>query len=559
MTAMLSPDRRQAIAEAAADIDRTFARAGSQLGDGLALIAAHGDSLADLSAALSDGKVDRARLILADVARDMAETRTAFAAETTALTRLAQHSDKVGDLFEQLRRNMRVMTIVTRSARIEGSSVAQASSDFEDFTAEIFGLTDQAGRTIEACLRDHASLRASLGSTLAAQRDFEREFSSSLAALSLRILKALDDVAAASSRDADLVAKLADRSGRVAQATGEAIVSLQSGDNLRQRLEHVVQALDLDLVDQPAVARPVLSRIQSAQLSATADILRQDCRSIDATLGLLAGEASGVVELVRSLYGGENGSTLLQDLQGQLGQAADLLRQCEAARRAVDGVVEQFTVLLDRFEQTVGRLTVTVSDIVLIGINAGLRATHLGGAGRSLVIVAQQLKGTADEIAQDANQLGPVFARMVEESASLRDRSGQSEHLVQLDDTMAQAMGVIRGAGERLASILRQVEAETGRFHHDVRATRTAFAATAGRGRMLAEIASELSSDRQRITRDLDETIAARCRSFLIGQVRSRYSMAAEREIFDRVMHELRLASAPPEPAWVDDGFALFA
>lgn len=548
-----------ALAESAADIDRTFASAGSQLGVGLSLIAGHARNLAEMSSALADRRIEDARAALAAVAREMGETRTKFAAETATLMRLASHGREVGDLFEQLRRNMRVVTIVTRSARIEGSSVVQASSDFGDFTDEIVGLTAQASETVESCLRDQENLRVSLTATLAAQRDFERQFSASLSALSARILTALDQVSRAGDRNVELVGRVADRSSRVARASGDAIVAMQSGDNVRQRLEHVLGALRLDCSRQPAASAALLRSVQSAQLAATADILRQDCRRIDSALGLVAGEASGLVELVRSVFGGSEGSTILQELQRHLGEAAGLLRQCEAARQAVDDVVEQLAALLGRFETTVGRLTRTVADIVLIGINAGLKATRLGGAGRSLVIVAQQLKGTADAIAQDARQLKPVFARMVEASLSLRERGGQSERLARLDDDIAGALGVIREAGDRLAALLEQVDRETGRYLAEVQAARAAFSITARRGETLAALASELSRGVRGVGSRLDEATAARVRSFLLGELRARYSMAAEREIFDNVLREEGLIGQSPEPAAAEDAFILFA
>jgi len=549
---------RQALADGAADIDRTFARAGSQLGDGLALIGGHDANLAAIATALSDGQLVAARSSLASVARDMGETRARFADETMSLMRLAASSDEVGDLFDRLRRNMRVVTIVTRSARIEGSSVETGSSDFGDFTDEIVKLTSDASQTVKACLRDHHTLRTSLAATLAAQRDFELQFSASLTTISNRILKALEALAKAGGRDAELVAKLAERSGRVARATGEAIILLQSGDNIRQRLEHVAVALELDCSAQHPAASPLLRRIQGAQLAVTADILKQDCRKIDATLGLLANEASGLVDVLRKVYGGDGGS-VLRDLEAQLGGAAGLLRQCEAARQAVDGVVDQLTQLLAGFESTVRRLTKTVADIVLIGINAGLKATRLGGAGRSLVIVAQQLKGTADEIARDAARLQPVFAQMSEHAALLRDRAKQSERLVELDEGIAQAFGVIRSTGDHLAAILEQVERGTRRYLDDVKANRLAFAAASAQSGQIATIASDLSTDTQAAGRNLDEASAARIRSFLLGNLRSRYSMAAEREIFDRVLHEQGLASSAPEPLPVEDPFTLFA
>jgi hypothetical protein len=552
------PQLIEALKESASGIDATFARAGSELAEGLTLLGAHGQILAGMSATLGEGQMEKARSALAVVAREMSETQTKFAAETAILTRFANRGNRVGELFAALRRNMRVVTIVTRSTRIEGSSVKGASADFGDFTDEIVSLTSQASETVESCMRDHAALWSTLAATLEAQREFERRFSTSLSTLAERITHSLDEVSRARSRDAEIVSRLAERSGRLSRATGEAIVSLQSGDNIRQRLEHVMSALGLESDHLHRSAAVAIRNIQAAQLQATSDILRQECRRIDGALRLVGSEASGLVDLVKGVYGGEAGASVLVDLQRNLAQAIDLLRQCEAARQAVDSVVDGLTSLLDRFEATMGRLTKTVSDIVLIGINAGLKASQLGGEGRSLVVVAQQLKSTADEIARDARELNPLFTVMIAEAAPLRERSGQSERLTAIEDSIGWATDIIRTASDHLASILLKVEDETSRCLRGVETARSAFAMMGRRADTLAAIGHELPAGFAGSPPDGDE--ADRVLSFLRSEVRGRYTMIAERTIFDRVLHSLGLAEgAPPAPPPTEDAITLFA
>ncbi len=558
MTAAAPGQLLDALKESASGIDATFARAGSELGEGLTLLGAHGQILAGMSATLGEGQMEKARSALAVVAREMSETQAKFADETAILTRFANRGDRVGELFAALRRNMRVVTIVTRSTRIEGSSVKGASADFGDFTDEIVNLTSQASETVESCMRDHAALWSTLASTLEAQREFERRFSSSLTALAERITHSLDEVTRARSRDAEIVSRLTERSGRLSRATGEAIVSLQSGDNIRQRLEHVMAALGLDGSHLHPIANTAILNIQAAQIMATSDILRQECRRIDGALRLVGSEASGLVDLVKGVYGGEAGASVLADLQKNLAAAIDLLRQCEAARQAVDDVIQGLATLLDRFEATMGRLTKTVSDIVLIGINAGLKASQLGGEGRSLVVVAQQLKSTADEIARDARELNPLFAVMIAEAAPLRERSGQSDRLASIEDSIGWATDIIRSASDHLTSILMKVEDETSRCLRGVETARSAFAMMGRRADTLAAIGNELPVGIRGAPPDGAE--ADHVRSFLLSRVRGPYTMTAERTIFDRVLQSLGLTDAAPAPAPpAEDTITLFA
>jgi hypothetical protein len=62
-----------------------------------------------------------------------------------------------------------------------------------------------------------------------------------------------------------------------------------------------------------------------------------------------------------------------------------------------------------------------IFDIVLIGINAGLKANRLGPEGRGLVVIAQELKDIAKLISDDAGQLMPIIA-LIQTAAEGLDR-----------------------------------------------------------------------------------------------------------------------------------------
>ena len=76
---MVPPHLIQSLSESAAGIDATFAKAGAEMGEALTLIGAHGGTLAEMAATLSEGQMEKARAALAVVAHEMSETRTKFA------------------------------------------------------------------------------------------------------------------------------------------------------------------------------------------------------------------------------------------------------------------------------------------------------------------------------------------------------------------------------------------------------------------------------------------------------------------------------------------------
>ena len=191
----------------------------------------------------------------------------------------------------------------------------------------------------------------------------------------------------------------------------------------RQRLEHAIAGLRLvdaiaegtgpgaGLGDEAKRAcRFVLHRLQSGQLRDIAATLTGDADTIETALALLAGDTTKLIDLMCAFYGGQGTepASFLGNLEAELAEASELLGKCDTARAGVDQVTDALSGVLDTCQRTVPILSKAVSDIVLIGMNAGLRAARIGGGGRSLVVIAQELKQAADAIAADTRRLTPV-------------------------------------------------------------------------------------------------------------------------------------------------------
>ena len=542
----------QALEGSAREIDATFARAGSQLGEGLSLFEGLKERLSTLSTELSGAEIAEAGKALSGLAGELRAINDGLRDETGVLQDLATHSKDASLSLERLLEHMRLITILARSARIEAVSVQATGRDFGDFTSEIVALTTQAQSTIQNCARDHDHLSALLGSALEQQRDFEGRYGHALSALAGNLEQTLAEVAERQRRSVSLTSDAAIHSGKIALAAGGAIISLQSGDSIRQRLEHVIKALrllgalgegpgpgaELDAEERGA-AGLVLRRLQAAQLDESALTLAQDADAIESALALLAGDTAGLLDLVRSLYQGDGGSSgsFLADLESDLAQASDLLGKCDRARSGVDRVTAALSTVLETCQETVAALAGTVSSIVLIGMNAGLRAARVGTGGRSLVVIAQELKVAADQVATDANLLTPTFARMQEASAGLK-RGGRLDaaHFAALNEAMRGSLSAMRQTGDRLGATLSQLAREGGGFSAVVADARLSFSNAGAMSDLIASGAVELA----RVVADQEMParagLAERVRGLIDGHVWPNYTMVGERTIHQAVI-----------------------
>lgn len=574
-TTMIVPMLIRSLEGSAREIDVIFARAGTELGEGLGLFESLKERLTVLSSELGGSEIAQAGAALSGLAGELRAIQGALSDETTTLQELSVLSHAASQALENLLGHMRLITILARSARIEAVNVNASGRDFGDFTAEIVRLTTQAQSTIQNCARDHQRFAALLATALTAQRAFESGYGHALSLLADNLQQTLADVAIRQSRGSVLTADAATHSGRIAGAAGGAIIALQSGDSIRQRLEHAIAALRLvsalEAGTGPAAglgegergsAAHVLHRLQSAQLRESAVTLGEDATAIEAALSMLADDTGSLIESVRNLYSGEGASrSFLADLEADLARASELLGKCDNARAGVDRVTATLASVLETCQQTVSALAGTVSSIVLIGMNAGLRAARVGTEGRSLVVIAQELKSAAGRVAGEATRLSPTFAQMQTASARLTG-SGRLDaaHFGALDITMQDSLAAMRNTGNRLGAALDQLRREGGGFCTVVARATLSFSNAGAMSDLIAAAAAELDHacrDGALPSPDAAEPV----RHLIQEHIWPSYTMAAERTIHRAVLTECGLAQAEaagraqPEPAEALDDF----
>lgn len=559
----------------ARSVDATFAVAGRDLGRGLNLFDTLKERLTALSGRLSGDRIIAARGALARLADDLRPLRQTLAAETRSLLDIAAHSAAAGQTWEKLVEHIRLITIIAHYARIESISFQGVRSDFGDFANEIFELTTQAQRTIEACARDHARMSKLLAAALASQREFETQYGAALSSLADKLSVTLAEVEARQHSGMTLASEAAARSGKIAMAAGMAIVALQSGDSIRQRLEHATVGLRMvETLEEggpaqglPAEALPhardLLLRIEAAQLEASAATLGEDAAAIEQSLLQLRDDTVDLVDLVRSLHGagGADTGSFMAQFGADLAHASVLLGKCNSARAGADQVAHALTALLDTSQQTVDALAATVSNIVLIGTNASLRAARVGSNGRSLVIIAQELKLAADLVASVSRRLPPIFEQMQRAAGELKRQDRlDAAHFGTLDREMSTALIVVQETASELALELSRLMREGATFGKAFDQARLGFSGAAATGETIGGAAyalAAMASDDHAVPPDMNE----RVRSWLTGAIWPHYTMAIERTIHLGVIEpvwDLAAQATTAEPALDDVDALLF-
>jgi hypothetical protein len=554
------PALADSLEQCAQQIEQTFTRVGDQLGEGLTLFETLNGSLRDLSGELASGDMDSTRDALRRLAGDLRAFGDGLPIETETLQDIATRNAEATQSLGRLREHLQLIAILARSTRIEAASVQVNRGDLGDFTNKIVALTGQAKQTVDDCVRDHDRLTGLLAAAMSQQRNFVAQYRDSLSSVAGKLEHSVVGLGDRVAKSVAMTVDAAAHAAKISIAVGGAIFSMQSGDSIRQRLEHSFSALrladravtngDFAEEDWSSAQRNaidlVLRRIQAVQLQRAALVLKGDVREIDTALAVLEGDTASLVNLGRSLFAGENASSsrsFLEVLEAELAEASSLIQKCEAARDVVDRATAALTSLLNQFQQTVSGLSETIQDIVMIGTNAGLLASRLGSDGRGLVVIAGEVKLVAAHIAKDASRLNPIFSSMQRASRDLqdRDRHGAND-MAALDGALRQSLDQMRKSGARLGATLERLARDGAQFGAVVGDSRLKFSNAAASGEVVEGVAETLerSQSTEGLVSPEDGAVVVEA---LRRYVLPTYTMAAEREIHHQVLGECGLSS----------------
>jgi hypothetical protein len=563
-------DAIAAVEDVSSRIEDVFARVGRELGRGHIVFKDLNQGLASLSGELSGAEIEGAATALQEIAARLGELARALPAENALLTMIGKSTTEASALLKPLFKHIQMITIIARSARIEAASLDGDREGFLAFTQEAYDLGKAVQGSIEGCARDQQRLSEAVATASGRQKEFESRYGDQLIAESAELGAAYSGLREQRSRSGHLAELAGSSTRKIAGAVGGAIISLQAGDSTRQRLEHVCHGLRLSSGSEPGlVPQPVASedgalairKLEAAQLRDAQREFGGDIDQIIRALAAILNDASGVVGHGRSLFGGENGSSssALARIKQTLAQASTLIATCESAGRSVDEALAVVEDTLAKFRQAIAGLAEATVDITLIGMNAGLKASHLGSRGSAFVVIANELKATADQVSAGAGRLRPVLDGIERSANELKELrvQGDPTRLANLEPQILQALREVEAGNERLDKLMSRLVDEGAEFEGLMNSAQGLMSSLGESSATLPAIAARLEAASASTRRPQPQDEA------LLDDLFARYTMERERDVHREFLQTLGLSSSAAAHrvealAPADDGIELF-
>ena len=560
------------IEDVSSRIEGAFAEAGSHLGHGHAIFKELEGGLTALSQELSGAEIEGASAALQDIAARLDELAKALPAESVLLGSIGEDAKEASVLITPLFKHIQMITIIARSARIEAASLDGDRESFLDFTQEAFELGKSVQATIEGCARDQKLLSGAVETALNRQKDFEKLYSAQLASASADLISAYASMRDQQGKSVHLAEVAGKSTKKIAEAVGSAIISLQSGDSTRQRMEHICRGLHLasgsapgivpDFAADGAQGSRIVYQLQAAQMKDAQREFDHDIGRITCSLNDILADATGVVSQGRSVYGGQDSDTssFLTVIKQTLAQASELIATCESSGKSVDDALSVVEDTLGNFRHAIAGLSEAVVDIILIGMNASLKAGHLGARGNAFVVIANELKATADQVSGGASRLKPILDRIERSANNLRELRvcGNPTQLAKLEPSILHALREIEAGNDRLGRLMSRLVHEGAEFEGLVSCAQHLMAMLGEASATLTAVATCLEAS----SAMMEKLSVGPGDEAALDGLFAQYTMEREREVHREVLQRFGLASKPvtrqAEQEDADDGVLLF-
>ncbi len=538
-------------------IEGGFLEAGQVLvetGDGLGLLIASLDMFSgeDFAQTVASTTGD-----LKSAAANLMALPAQHVARGQGIGRLATAGKSLGVAIDDVRRELSFLRNIGISVKIVAAGIPASTLHMVDFAREICECIERGAARLERFDADLRALQDVFNEALRQEASLAGQCDALLDTVPQGLNANATDILAHNQRIALAATEVGTLARAIRKKVGAALGGLQIGDSTRQRIEHVGEALDLAAaethltVEQHGRLDGLMGRLLSAQLRATVNSFRTDFARVGDSLAGIARDASDILSL-RDLSLGRsagNDEGILRRLEIHVTQALALVDEMSVAEgRAMEMGRQAVTASTSLGGQMTDLLSIQ-TDVQQMALNAALKCTGIGDAGKPLRVIASELGAhaiclkTSVEAALGAVEAMAQDARLL--SASDPVGAGGARTAAEVGAQLSQVTRTLKEAGDSAESGLAAVGCQGEAVIAALQRAVDRLDSQRQIGVALDDAALKLDSGAPApATDDLCGVLGD-----LLARVNQRYTMAHEREIHAAFLADIGLAADVDAPS----------
>ena len=517
----------------------------------------------------SDESMNQLQLILADAI----QVQTLGVASRKKLHEVFSHLKEFQGPLARLINLPTVLSMVGMLYRIEAGRLEGASINVSSLTADMDGMGKQIGTRIGA-VGDEAGRLSQLLQAGTEQMDKVEEQERKQAADLVRQISDVIRSFRARQRVASQAAVDIDKQyGDMRQASDRIVMSLQSEDIARQRVEHVREALcqiGHDAVDgRPQAGNADVLLLQRSQLLSTRELVsgsiaavRDGLRSLGSRLDSLTADTCSWAS--HTDKGGHSFSTEVKSKLGSLGSIfGEYLRSVRSVLSTVDSVLPGLVEMTN----AVNEVEEIHASIRVMALNAGIKTARSGKLGAAIGALAVELHEIARQSDGDTRLMLESLHAMQRPLKEMEEKkiTSLSSNMMQwsgmkMTQEMHALIDPVIADSRRLAEKLLVLSEKTAKLRIDLK---NAIEVAEGAGVVIQTfdgVLKELDRNLARMGYGSDATFSQVAKT---AQLSTLYSMQSERQVHEQLLGTRQTSGtmtglAKPGPEETGDNVELF-
>jgi methyl-accepting chemotaxis protein len=398
-----------------------------------------------------------------------------------------------------MNKTLRMLSI---STKIESARLGELGSGFVNLAMDVEKLSHQVNDKSTAILAHRHLLVTMIATNLANVRTSVSRQDAMVMATLKDTSADLAELVAVNERCTLFGSTVSTISAEVAGSISDVVSSMQMHDMTRQKLEHIVEALeclngelsDLKVSDADAdgVRRMIteagdVCELQEAQLRfASSELYSAVCTIVD-SLREVARKQSVVAQKTESITGSADstGSSFVEVMSQGMSTVTDVLTSCATADSNMADTMKKVAQTIDEIAAFVTDIEAIGSEIDLIALNSQIKAALTGSEGAALGVLAEAIKRLSDDavhqtdaVAVTLTEIHAVTEHLLTDAESEVNHLGGQITAIQdelglilrtLGNINAEMHAVLSGLNDRVLSLTQDVEHATAEVDVHVR------------------------------------------------------------------------------------------
>ncbi len=481
--------------------------------------------------------------------------------EKESIRLILSHFKGLGQPLEEFEKVVRILNVLCNFIKIEIAHLALSDTSFFKLSQDVRQMAQVIGNKITSLSEQAEAAVPALQKNAALMEESKARQHEQSRQILENVRASLSAISAKHDESVLTIQEIRDTWKHLSDHIGEVVLSLQFHDITRQRLEHVVEALDelprkvRELAAGKRAVRkggtsalPLFSlrrrelvahtfELQAAQLQSARQDMTDAVERVFTNLRLVARDAAAISEKIYAAAGRTNDRNSESFLIGLEKGIDSLAGSADEMIRIRKDLAQAMSVM----SQTAEGMSVFAKDMQVIGVemqrlalNARVHAAHLGDEGATLGVLADSIHQMSQDTTSKVSNVTVHLQAVVENAASLagmacaqgvESESGQ-------DNIRAQFLGLSAPLKEMEAAIgkqLARVEEFGKKLSSDIEALLASVQMHESLGADMEKVESYLRAQAGRLNIGRKEDLSQQ-KARMLADLSSRYTMQRERK-----------------------------